>query len=149
MKVFLDTSSLFKLYHQEAGTTELENLFSQAKITQIFLSEITKVEFASTVWKKVRTKEITTTQAETTLALFEADFPKYSFITTNSLLLEQARQLTMKYGAAGLRTLDSLQLASCLILAEEAALFLTADNLLKTFLAAESLQTEIPGRAVE
>ena len=38
MKIFLDTSSLFKLYHEEEGTEELEKVFSQAKITEIFLS---------------------------------------------------------------------------------------------------------------
>lgn len=58
MKIFLDTSSLFKLYHKETGTTELEELFLTAKITTIYLSEIAKIEFASTLWKKVRTKEI-------------------------------------------------------------------------------------------
>lgn len=40
MKIFLDTSSLFKLYHQEDGTQELEQLFSQAKITHIYLSKL-------------------------------------------------------------------------------------------------------------
>ena len=59
MKIFLDTSSLFKLYHREVGTDELENLFSQVKITHVFLSEIAKIEFTSTIWKKVRTKQIT------------------------------------------------------------------------------------------
>lgn len=145
MKLFLDTSSLFKLYHQEAGTTKLESIFMQEKITQIFLSEITKIEFASTVWKKVRTKEIMTEQADVTLAFFEADFAKYSFIATDSLLLEQARKLTTKYGLAGLRTLDSIQLATCLILAQEATVFLTADKLLETLIKAEGLPTEIAG----
>ena len=59
MKIFLDTSSLFKLYHREADTVELERNLSAITITSIYLSEITKVEFTSTVWKKVRTKEIT------------------------------------------------------------------------------------------
>ena len=45
MKIFLDTSLLFKLYHQETGTSELESVFAQEKITHIFLSEISKVEF--------------------------------------------------------------------------------------------------------
>ncbi len=40
MKIFLDTSSLFKLYHKETGTAELEEMFSAAKITSIYLSEI-------------------------------------------------------------------------------------------------------------
>jgi predicted nucleic acid-binding protein len=55
MKIFLDTSSLFKLYHREADTFLLEQLFSAVTITNVFLSEISKIEFTSTVWKKVRT----------------------------------------------------------------------------------------------
>ena len=144
MKIFLDTSSLFKLYHQEAGTTELEQVFARGNITHVFLSEITKVEFASTVWKKVRTKEVTAAQADATITLFEADFAKYTFATTDSLLLEQARQLTVKYGLQGLRTLDSIQLATCLVLAQEAAVFFTADKLLKTLIETEGLATELP-----
>ena len=42
MKIFLDTSSLFKLYHRETDTEDLELIFSTVKITDIFLSEITK-----------------------------------------------------------------------------------------------------------
>jgi predicted nucleic acid-binding protein len=53
MKIVLDTSALFKLYHQEAGTVQLEAVFTHANITQVFLSEIAKVEFASAIWKKV------------------------------------------------------------------------------------------------
>ena len=102
MKIFLDTSSLLKLYHEEEGTEELETVFSQAKITAIFLSEIAKIEFTSTIWKKVRTKEITVEQAETTLGLFENDFAKYDFIATDSLILERARNLTTKYAVEGL-----------------------------------------------
>jgi uncharacterized protein len=66
MKIFLDTSSLFKLYHKEAETEDLELVFSMIKITNIFLSEIAKIEFTSTIWKKVRTKEITELEAQTT-----------------------------------------------------------------------------------
>lgn len=111
MKIFLDTSSLFKLYHQEAGTDELENVFSKVKITHIYLSEISKVEFTSTIWKKVRTKEITLEQAKTTLELFESDFQKYNFVATDSLILEQARNLITKYGIVGLQISDGIQLS--------------------------------------
>jgi predicted nucleic acid-binding protein len=116
MKIFLDTSSLFKLYHQETGTQELEKIFELAKITHIFLSEITKLEFSSTVWKKVRTKEIKESEAIETINLFENDFTKFTFIATDSLILEQARNLISKYGKEGLRTLDSIQLSSCVAL---------------------------------
>ncbi len=146
MKIFLDTSSLFKLYHQESGTKELEGVFLQNKVTHIYLSEITKVEFTSTVWKKVRTKDITPEQAEVTLELFERDFDKFNFVTTNSLILEQARYLTSKYGIDGLRTLDSIQLSTCVSLAKQVDVFFSADKLMKVFIESENLQTEIPGR---
>ncbi len=116
MKIFLDTSSIFKLYHQEIGTDELENIFSREKITHIFLSEISKIEFSSTIWKKFRTKEISKIQAEQTLEFFEHDFSKYNFITADSLILEQAKSLISKYGENGLRTLDSIQLSTCISL---------------------------------
>lgn len=87
MRVFLDTSSLFKLYHREEDTAELELIFSTLKITNIFLSEITKIEFTSTIWKKVRAAEITQSEAQTTLDLFESDFRKYSFIATDSIII--------------------------------------------------------------
>ena len=143
MKIFLDTSSLFKLYHQEVGTEELEQVFSQVKVTHIYLSEIAKVEFTSTVWKKVRTKEISAKQANITLELFENDFEKYNFVATNSLILEQARNLTTKYGIDGLRTLDSIQLSTCLSLANQIEVFYTADKLLKNLLKSEKLPTEL------
>ena len=146
MKLFLDTSSLFKLYHKEAGTAELEQLFSIAKITTVYLSEITKIEFTSTVWKKVRTKEITELEAKTTLKLFEEDFSKYDFIATDSIIIEQARLLTTKYGTHGLRTLDSIQLSTSMSLVQQAGIFFTADKLLKSLFEAENLPTELPSR---
>ena len=146
MKIFLDTSSLFKLYHEEEGTIELEEVFSQAKITEVFMSEISKVEFTSTIWKKVRTKEITAEQAETTLDLFENDFEKYNFVATDSLILERARNLTTKYGVEGLRTLDSIQLSTCIELAKQADIFFTADNLLKSLIEKEGLPTKMTSR---
>lgn len=146
MKIYLDTSSLFKLYHQESGTKELENVFTHEKITHIFLSEITKIEFTSTVWKKVRTKEVTTAQANKTLDLFESDLEKYNFVSTNSLILEQARRLTTKYGFEGLRTLDSIQLSTCIGLSKQVDAFLMADTLLRSLIKSEGLQTEIPNK---
>lgn len=78
MNIFLDTSSLFKLYHREADTAELERNLSAITITSIYLSEIAKVEFTSTIWKKVRTTEISELEAKRTLDLFELDFGKYN-----------------------------------------------------------------------
>ena len=51
MKIFLDTSSLFKPYHQEVGAPFVKKIFANNIITTVFLSESTKIEFVSTVWK--------------------------------------------------------------------------------------------------
>ena len=48
MKVFLDTCALFKLYHERTEAKEIENIFIQNKVTGLYLSEISKIEFAST-----------------------------------------------------------------------------------------------------
>ena len=146
MKIFLDTSSLFKLYHREADTAELERNLSAITITNIFLSEIAKVEFTSTVWKKVRTKEITELEAQTTLDLFESDFGKYHFVTTDSIIIEQARLLTSKYGMQGLRTLDSIQLSTAVSLFRQVEKFFTADKLLESLFVAEGLPINLPSR---
>jgi uncharacterized protein len=60
MKIFLDTSSLIKLYHQEIGTAYLDTIFENFNINEIFLSELAKIEFDSAVYKKVRTKDLKT-----------------------------------------------------------------------------------------
>ena len=144
MNIFLDTSSLFKLYHREADTVLIEQIFTQVTVTNVYLSEITKVEFSSSVWKKVRTNEISELEAITTLQLFERDSEKYSFIATNSIIIERAKNFISKYGLKGLRTLDSIQLSSATLLKAEVDLFLTSDNLLKSLLIEEGLQTELP-----
>lgn len=143
MKIFLDTSSLFKLYHRESDTALVEQIFYKFNITNVYLSEITKIEFASAIWKKFRTNEITEIQALTTLSLFEKDIDKYTFVVTNSIVIEKAIKLISKYGFKGLRTLDSLQLSSAISLKSEVDLFVTSDSLLKFLLNQENLPTEI------
>ena len=143
MKIFLDTSSLIKLYHRESGTEILEQAFQQLSITTVFLSEISKLEFSSTIWKKVRTAEISIEQAKKTINLFEEDYGKFTFISADSAIIESANKLLEKYGGQGLRTLDSIQLSSCVSLSSADTIFITADKLLKLFLAEEGLQTEI------
>jgi len=142
MKIFLDTSSLFKLYHQEKGTQELERLFELHKITHVYLSELSKIEFSSTIWKKVRTRELTFEQAKISISLFENDFERYNFITLNTIVIEKAKKLLSKYGSEGLRSLDSIQLSTCVLIAGKVDIFITSDNLLKEILQKEGLKTD-------
>lgn len=75
--------------------------------------------------------------------MFETDFEKYTFIATDSIILETGRGLTTKYGMQGLRILDSIQFSTAISLARKADVFFTADKLLKSFFEAEGLSTEI------
>ena len=44
MKIYLDTSSLFKLYKRETGSEEVEDALSNNHLAGVFLSEITTLE---------------------------------------------------------------------------------------------------------
>lgn len=142
MKVFLDTSSLFKLYHQEADSALVEGIFTGQAVTEVFLSELTKVEFASTVWKKRRIGDISEMQARTLLEAFESDFTKYTFVQLDNVVVEQARGLLSRYGQLGLRALDSLQLSTAVSLRNQVGLFVSADKLLRDCLNQERLPTQ-------
>jgi len=139
MKIFLDTSILFKLYHYEMGAEEIDNLFTHHKINVVFLSEITKIEFSSTVWKKVRGNEITLQEAQGIIGKFKNDFGKFTFVEMDNIVVEQAQYLIEKYGKEGLRTLDSIQLSTAVLLKNQLDLCKTADQLLSKLFISEKL----------
>lgn len=139
MKVFFDTSSLFKLYHREIGTDELMNLFNEIGIEVIYLAEITKIEFSSVVWKKCRKNEINEISANQLIEKFEKDSVKFSYVSESQLLRQKAKGLIGKHWRKGLRTLDSIQLASVLKVKNQIDLFLTSDNLLSEISQLEGL----------
>jgi predicted nucleic acid-binding protein len=138
MKLFLDTSSLFKLYHNENDSNVIRQIFTDNKVFAS-LSDISKIEFHSTVWKKVRTGELTEIEVRSVAGLFETDFEKYNFIPVDTLIVKQAKDLIEKYGRQGLRTLDSIQLSTAISLKNQCDLFITTDKLLHSFFIQESL----------
>lgn len=139
MKLYLDTSSLFKLYHSEPGSEEMDSVFSDNEITGIFLSEITNVEFISAVFKRVRMKELSMNDAEQLIKLFDNDLKKYTIVPVSSTTLENAKLLILKYGQEGLRTLDALQFASAIEVKNLVSKYLTSDKLLLSFFEKEYL----------
>ncbi len=142
MKIFLDTSSLFKLYFRESDSHIIANVLINNDIEAIFLSEISKIEFSSTVWKKVRTGELKEEDTDLLQVVFESDIDKYTFIETTTNILQNANDLiTQKYGTAGLRTLDSIQLASVLAVKHQIDLAKTADTRLEQFFQEEGINT--------
>ncbi|GHB37966.1 type II toxin-antitoxin system VapC family toxin [Mongoliitalea lutea] len=128
MRLFLDTSSLFKLYHSEDGTESLLEFFRNEKISEISLAEISKIEFHSVVWKKYRMKEIERIHADYIIQKFSNDWGSYLFVKYNFHQTDLAISLLGKYWDLGLRTLDSIQLAALIV--SKANIFSTADKVL-------------------
>lgn len=139
MKVYLDTSSLFKLYQREPDSGTVEEVFKNRSIDDIFISEIAKVEFVSALFKKVRMKETELADAEKAIRLFENDLTKYTVVPAQSNLLKTAKDLIVTYGITGLRTLDSIQLASAIEVRDQIDKYFTSDKLLRFLFKKENL----------
>lgn len=56
MQYFFDPSATVKVYHQEEGSEIVLPIYSENKT--IIISELSKVEFLSTIYKKFRNNEI-------------------------------------------------------------------------------------------
>lgn len=143
MNLFFDTSALFKLYHSESGTKELTAFFSSNLIKAIYLSEITTIEFSSAVWKKCRKKEINQSSAELLIEKFKIDSEKYNFINQSKSCTSLASDLISKHWNKGLRTLDSLQLASALTFKSDLDVFITSDILLSEIALSENIKVMV------
>lgn len=141
MRLFLDTSSLIKLYHEEKDSESFKNIIVQNRVFTIFLSEITRVEFLSALWKKRRQGELTTEIVEQMSVLFELDAAQFTFLPLDNRIVHNACMLLTKYGRDGLRSLDSVQLATAVALRDKADLFVTSDKLLGSLLIKEQLPT--------
>jgi predicted nucleic acid-binding protein len=141
MIVYLDSSSLFRLYHTEPGSEELIQFLADREVSKIFLSYISRIEFESTVWKKVRTKEIALEIASQLIEIFKADYAKFQWIEHSLQIEADALDCLKLYGAEGLRTLDSIHMASARRVSDVSDLFLTEDKLLKNLFEKEGLKT--------
>lgn len=117
----------------------MDSVFSDNDVTDVFLSEITQVEFTSAVFKRVRMKKLSMKDAEQIIGLFDNDLTKYTIVPVNSSTLEAAKLLILKYGKDGLRTLDALQFASAIEVKNLVKRYFTGDKLLLSFFEKEHL----------
>jgi predicted nucleic acid-binding protein len=141
MTLYLDTSVLFKLYFEEDGTHEIEKTVQSAET--ILLSEIANLEFRSALFRRAREKAIDQKTALLIIDCFKKDKEQYLWIPLNSMIMNTAEKLLEKYGTFGLRTLDSIQLASALFASSNDTVCLTTDELLKKFMKEENLIVQL------
>jgi len=138
---FLDTSSLFKLYQYEIGTDILDKLFEENEIDDIILSELSKIEFKSIVWKKIRMKEFSISEGNKFLEMFKNDYLNYRFIEIKKDIIDLSLLMIEEFGQDGLRTLDSIQLATAYKHKNIIDLGISADKLLNSFIERIGIST--------
>ena len=115
MNVFVDTSALVKYYYPEADSNKVERLILDAK--RLYLCELSLVEFASALMKKVRMNELQEQEQQLIWEAFLSDTQaeNVELVDLSQDDFRSASNLIIKYGKArNLRTLDSLQLAAAL-----------------------------------
>lgn len=109
MMVYLDTSSLVKLYIREDGSSEIIDLVSNASLvlTSIVAYAETRAAFA----KQHKSKNLTQKELSRIKAIFDDDWRHYLIIGINEEISHLAGDLAEKHG---LRGFDAIHLASYL-----------------------------------
>lgn len=126
---FFDTSALIKLYHEEVGTEQVEEIFGRTD-NSIIISELSIVEFYSTLARKRRRGEIAPQAQEEALKSFEEDCAsRFVVAPLTTAIVQKAKELLRTHGnSSALRALDALQLAASLVSRlEEEMVFVCAD----------------------
>lgn len=132
--IFLDSSAIVKLYSNEIHSEELR---SKLNDQNPIISRLGVLEFHSAIWKKERSKLILKNDALEILYSFSEDLKHYEIIEIEGKIWEEAINLINKYGSLGLRTLDSIQIASALSLNSKVEI-ISFDNLFNEIVKLEN-----------
>lgn len=133
MQYFFDTSAVVKIYHEESGSEAVLPLYNSDEL--IVLSELSKVEFLSTVYKKFRANEVNLKTLEALRHRFLADTAdKFIVIPVASHIIDTALELYERHGESNhLFSLDALQIATFTAISDNNTIFVCADKRLTSF----------------
>lgn len=129
--IYVDTSALVKYYYPEEGSETVEVLILGA--SRVFLSQLSLVEMASALAKKLRTRELRSRERTRIWTAFLSDLkaPQVDLLPIRPGHLDHAVELLNEYGKAfNLRSLDAVHLAVArLVPCDE---ILTSDGVMAT-----------------
>ncbi|MBP9665267.1 MAG: type II toxin-antitoxin system VapC family toxin [Pyrinomonadaceae bacterium] len=109
---FLDTSAVVKRYVRETGSDLVDKLAASENDNDIFLADITRVEMAAAIARRLKGGSIAKQDAEDALLAFEYDLTsRYAPVEISQTVLADAVSLATKYA---LRGYDAVQLAVAL-----------------------------------
>lgn len=128
MKLFFDTSALVKYFHEEEGTASVTAMIESGG-SEIWVSELCRLEFISALFRRARAGEINEAQLKDALSDFDETVTSFNCEPVSHATLVEAESLLRNYGRTiGLRTLDALQAASFSLLAESDWVFVSSDR---------------------
>lgn len=136
MRAFLDTSSLVKLYHLEAGSAALKAQL--VGDVQLVATQLTWVESTSAFSRIVRRGDLEPADGAIKLGALRTDWLLFDVIPIDDTVFAGASYLLEKYNHLALRSLDAIQLAAALAAGPLDALF-THDQRLHDAAMAEGL----------
>lgn len=111
--IYLDTSWLVKLYVDEPDSPAIRAIADSDP--DVVVSDLAYVEFHSAVARRRRERRITARTASSLLTRFVKDWTQRNRVPVSRDVLHRAAEVL---AAHPLRTLDAVQLASALLLAE-------------------------------
>lgn len=107
MTLYLDSSSLAKLYSEEAGSAKIARLVANA--TVVATSALAYPEVRSALARKRRERRLTARQLETARELFESDWAMLLVLACDDALARSAGALAEKHAIRGA---DAVHLAA-------------------------------------
>jgi uncharacterized protein len=105
--LYLETSSLVKLYVTEAGSEDVRRLVGEANV--VATSAVAYAETRAALARLRRERALTTSQLTSVKREFEEQWPAYLALDATNALCRTAGEFAEKYG---LRGFDSIHLAS-------------------------------------
>lgn len=144
MRCYFDTSALVKIYHREVGTDTVLAIYKSD--TPIYISELSRIEFLATMFRKYREHTITRDTLQALIAKFRQDVAqRYNVLKFSSLVIDEADNLLRRFGEQrGLKTLDSLQFAFFITYCEHETQFTCSDTLLSQLVKTEGFGVIVP-----
>ena len=115
MTIYLDTSSLVKLYVTEPGSEVVRRLVDAA--TVVATSSVAYTETRAALARRRRERALRPVAFAAAKKAFEAEWPKYFTVEVTSALCRQAGEFAERYR---LRAYDSVHLAAFAEVAREA-----------------------------
>jgi predicted nucleic acid-binding protein len=112
--LYLDTSSLVKLYVEEPGSAEVHQLVEQAEL--VTTSVVAYAETRAALARRRRERSLTVAGHRRAKAALDADWPHLLTLGVGASISQSAGDLAEKQR---LRGFDALHLASCLLVDRE------------------------------